>query len=140
MLIWLAGVVGTFALFVPPFFLPLYTRTLGYSSGTGAGLVAGFSLASAFGRITSGYTCDTLGSVNTLIGTLILTGVSMMALWPTSTTLAPLIVFVLINGASNGAYFSTFPTVVMNVFGSARVAVAMSMIVTGWIGGYLMVR
>ena len=31
------------------------------------------------------------------------------------------------------------PTVVGNVFGSARVAVAMGMIVTGWAGGYLMV-
>ncbi|KAJ4232038.1 hypothetical protein NW759_002430 [Fusarium solani] len=30
------------------------------------------------------------------------------------------------------------PTVVGNVFGSARVAMAMSMILTGWAGGYLM--
>lgn len=32
------------------------------------------------------------------------------------------------------------PTVVANVFGSARAAVVMSMILTSWIGGYLMVR
>ncbi|KAL3486427.1 hypothetical protein BJX62DRAFT_242036 [Aspergillus germanicus] len=30
------------------------------------------------------------------------------------------------------------PTVVGNVFGSARVSVAMGMMVTGWAGGYLM--
>ncbi|KAK7423520.1 hypothetical protein QQX98_000977 [Neonectria punicea] len=30
------------------------------------------------------------------------------------------------------------PTVVGNTFGSARVSVAMGMIVTGWVGGYLM--
>jgi hypothetical protein len=40
---------------------------------------------------------------------------------------------------SNGGFFSTMPTVVSNVFGSARVSVAMSMVITGWIGGYLMV-
>ena len=31
------------------------------------------------------------------------------------------------------------PTVVGNVFGSARVSVAMGMIVSGWVGGYLLV-
>jgi hypothetical protein len=36
-------------------------------------------------------------------------------------------------------FFATMPTVLGNVFGSARVAVAMGMIVTGWAGGYLMV-
>lgn len=63
----------------------------------------------------------------------------MLALWPASTTLAPLIAFVILNGAANGGFFSTIPTVVGNVFGSQRVSVAMAMIVTGWGGGYLMV-
>ena len=63
----------------------------------------------------------------------------MLALWPVSTSLAPMIVFVVMNGISNGGFFSTMPTVVGNVFGSAKVSVAMGMIVTGWTGGYLMV-
>jgi MFS family permease len=46
---------------------------------------------------------------------------------------------VIINGAANGGFFSTTPTVVGNVFGSRRVGVAMGMIVSGWAGGYLMV-
>ena len=41
--------------------------------------------------------------------------------------------------AEAAGFFSTMPTVVGNTFGSARVSVAMSMIVTGWAGGYLMV-
>ncbi|KAK4076761.1 uncharacterized protein Triagg1_4364 [Trichoderma aggressivum f. europaeum] len=36
-----------------------------------------------------------------------------------------------INGASNGMYFATVPTAVGNIFGSARVSVALGMIVTG---------
>ena len=47
--------------------------------------------------------------------------------------------FVIINGASNGGFFATIPTVVGSEFGSQRVSVAMGMIVTGWVGGYLLV-
>jgi len=63
---------------------------------------------------------------------------SMLVLWPVSDSLAPLIAFVIVNGAANGGFFSTMPTVVGSVFGSVRVGVAMGMIVTGWAGGYLM--
>ncbi|KAK5997595.1 putative transporter MCH2-like protein [Cladobotryum mycophilum] len=137
-LLFIASALGTFPLFVPPFFLPLYTKALGLSSATGAGLVAGFSLSSAVGRIFSGVACDKFGPVNVLFISLILTAVSMLAIWPASESLGPLVVFVLINGASNGGFFSTMPTVVSNIFGSARVSVVMSMVITGWVGGYLM--
>ncbi|KAK1997021.1 MFS general substrate transporter [Colletotrichum falcatum] len=138
LVVFLAGAVGTFPLFVPPFFLPLYSKSIGLSSSTGAGLVAGFNFSSAIGRIGCGTLCDTFGALNVLCVSLVLSAVSMLAIWPASTTLGPMIVFVVVNGISNGGFFSTMPTVVGNVFGSARVSVAMSMIVTGWAGGYLM--
>lgn len=109
------------------------------SASTGAGLLAGFNFASAFGRIGCGFLSDVVGPLNTLFMSFMLTALSMLALWPESTKVAPLAVFVVINGAANGGFFSTMPTVVGNVFGSARVAVAMAMIVTGWTGGYLLV-
>ncbi|KAK1243453.1 hypothetical protein MKX07_004081 [Trichoderma sp. CBMAI-0711] len=137
-LVFIGSAIGTFPLFVPPFFIPLYTRSLGFSTNVGAGLVAGFSLSSAAGRILSGFASDKVGSINTVLASLVLTAATMLAIWPTSTALAPLIVFVVINGAANGAFFSTMPTAISKVFGSARVAVAMSMVVTGWVGGYLM--
>ncbi|CAM1506081.1 Fc.00g057220.m01.CDS01 [Cosmosporella sp. VM-42] len=136
--IFLAGAIATFPLFVPPFFIPLYAKSIGLSSSTGAGLVAAFSFSSAVGRVCCGILCDKLGALNVLLVSLLLTGVSMLALWPVSTTLAPMIAFVIFNGISNGGFFSTMPTVVGNIFGSARVSVAMGMIVTGWAGGYLM--
>ncbi|TIC89679.1 Monocarboxylate transporter 8 [Colletotrichum higginsianum] len=120
LVVFLAGAVGTFPLFVPPFFLPC------------------FNFSSAIGRICCGALCDKLGALNVLCASLTLSAVSMLAIWPVSTTLGPMIVFVIVNGISNGGFFSTMPTVVGNVFGSARVSVAMSMIVTGWAGGYLM--
>lgn len=112
---------------------------MGLSSSTGAGLLAGFNFASAVGRIICGHFCDVFGPLNTLMVSLMLTAISMLTLWPASTSLAPLTVFVVVNGASNGGFFATMPTVVSNTFGSARVSIAMGMIVTGWVGGYLMV-
>lgn len=49
--LFFAGAFATFPLFVPPFFLPLYSRSLGLSSSAGAGLVAGFNFSSAVGRL-----------------------------------------------------------------------------------------
>ena len=140
LIIFIAGAIATFPLLVPPFFLPLYSRSLGLSSSTGAGLLAGFNFSSAVGRILCGFLCDKFGPLNTLFSALLLSAVSMLALWPASTTLAPLAVFVVINGTANGGFFATMPTVVGNVFGSQRVSVAMGMIVTSWGGGYLLVN
>lgn len=104
-----------------------------------AGLVAGFNFSSAIGRLCFGFLSDKIGPVNTLFISLLLSAVSMLVIWPVSNSLAPLVVFVIINGAANGGFFSTMPTVVGTVFGSQRMGVAMGMIVTGWGGGYLMV-
>ena len=79
-----------------------------------------------------------MGPVNTLLLALVLSALSMLVIWPVSASLGPLIAFVVINGAANGGFFSTMPTVVGSVFGSRRVGVAMGMIVSGWAGGYLM--
>nr|POE63238.1 aspyridones efflux protein apdf [Quercus suber] len=137
-LLFLAGAVATFPLLVPPFFLPLYCNSINLSSSAAAGLVAAFNFASALGRIGAGFLSDRIGPLNTLFGFLVLSAVSMLVLWPLSTTLGPLIAFAIINGAANGGFFALMPTVAGRTFGSARVSTAMGMLVTGWSGGYLM--
>ncbi|EAU39319.1 conserved hypothetical protein [Aspergillus terreus NIH2624] len=137
-ILFATGAIATFPLLVPPFFLPLYTDSLGMSSSAGAGVVAAFNFSSAVGRLICGFCSDLAGPLNTLFLSLLLSALSMLVLWPASTSIGPLIVFVIINGMSNGGFFSTMPTVVGNVFGSARVPVAMGMVVTGWAGGYLL--
>jgi hypothetical protein len=122
--LFLAGAIATFPLFVPPFFLPLYSNSVGLSSSAGAGLVAGFNFSSAIGRLGCGLMSDAAGPLNTLFLSLVLSAGSMLILWPVSNTLGPLIAFVIINGIANGGFFATMPTVVGNVFGSARVSVA----------------
>lgn len=137
--VFLAGAVATFPLLVPPFFIPLYTASMGRAPRTGAALVAAFNFSSAIGRLIWGVSSDSLGPLNTLIMCLLLNALTIIIMWPLSTSIAPLAVFVIINGAANGGFFSTMPTVVGTVFGSARVSVAMAMVVTGWAGGYLLV-
>lgn len=137
-LLFAACTIATFPLLVPPFFLPMYASSLGLSAHTGALLVAGFNFASALGRIVTGLLGDKLGALNSLILSLLLSAISMLALWPISTSLAPLVVFTVVNGAGNGGFFAIMPTVVSNLFGSQRVSTAMGMMVTSWAGGYLM--
>lgn len=135
---FVASAVGVFALFVPPYYLPLFAQSIGLSSTTGAGLVAAFNACNAIGRFIAGPLCDKVGPLNMFVITMVLNAVSMLAIWPVSNSLTPLILFATINGVANGSYFTTQPTVVAGIFGPGRAAVAMSMSVTGWTGGYLM--
>jgi MFS family permease len=135
---FISGVIATFPLFVPPFFIPLYAGSVGLSASTGAALLAGFNLASAVGRISFGLVCDSLGAVHALLISLFLSAISMLAIWPVSQEIGPLTVFVIVGGLANGGFFSTIPTAVGSVFGTTKITVAMGMIATGWGGGYLM--
>lgn len=135
---FVAGAIGTFALFVPPFYLPLFAQSLGLSSTTGAALVAAFNACNAVGRFTGGPLCDKIGPSNTLVIAMMLNAVSMLAIWPVSNALGPLLAFAVLNGVANGAHFTVFPTVVASIFGPGRAAVAMSMSITGWTFGYLL--
>lgn len=126
--LFFAGALATFPLFVPPFFLPLYSKSLGLSSSAGAGLVAGFNFSSAVGRLLLGLNADFIGPLNTLLVSLVVSAMSMLVIWPISNSLGPLIAFVIINGVANGGFFAVMPTVVGAVFGPRRVSVAMGMI------------
>ena len=136
--VFAAGATGTFALFVPPYYLPLFAQSIGLSAGTGAGIVAAFNACTAVGRFGSGYLCDKIGPVNTFLLTMLLNATSMLAIWSISNTLGPLLVFAMLNGVANGSFFTALPTVITGMFGPTRGAVAMGMAVTGWTGGYLM--
>lgn len=100
--IWVASAIATFPLLVPPFFLPLYGQSLGLSTFSSAALVAGFNMSSAIGRISFGQLSDVIGPVNALILAMVINGIGMLLIWPLSSQLAPLIVFVILGGMSMG--------------------------------------
>ena len=135
---FVASAIGVFALYIPPYYLPLFAQSIGLSSTTGAGLVAAFNACNAIGRFCAGPLCDKVGPLNMFVMVMAVNAVSMLAIWPVSNTLGPLVVFATVNGVANGAYFTTQPTVVAGIFGPGRATVAMSMSVTGWSAGYLM--
>ncbi|KAM0695386.1 hypothetical protein Q7P36_005745 [Cladosporium allicinum] len=137
-LLFFAGALGIFPIFVPPYCMPTFAESIGLSSGTGAGLVAAFNAASAIGRISSGFLSDKIGSVNVALMSMSLLGTTMFLIWPFASTLGVLIVFVLIAGVAVGGFFSMMPTVVGHIFGSANMSVTMGMILTSWTFGYLL--
>jgi len=84
---FVASAIGVFALFVPPYYLPLFARSIGLSSSTGAGLVAVFNACNAIGRFAAGPLCDKIGPLNMFVITMVLNAVSMLAIWPVSNSL-----------------------------------------------------
>jgi MFS transporter, MCT family, solute carrier family 16 (monocarboxylic acid transporters), member 3 len=136
--IFLAGATVTFTLFVPPFFLPLFAKSIGLNSGTGAALVASFNACTAIGRFIAGPACDKFGPLNTFVVAVALNAITTLAIWPVSSALPSLVVFAILNGISNGAFFTTLPTVVVSMVDPSRHAMGMSLSITGWTGGYLM--
>ncbi|KAH8700721.1 major facilitator superfamily domain-containing protein [Talaromyces proteolyticus] len=136
-MLFIAGSIGTFTLFVPPFFLPLFAQSIGLSASVGAAIVAGFNGCTALGRFSAGFACDRFGALNTLLLTMAVNAGSMLAIWPVSSRLAPLVVFAALNGIANGAFFVAMPTAVGYTYPS-KAAVAMAMSISGWTGGYLM--
>ena len=106
-LLFMAGFVGIFALYIPSFFLPTVAASIGLSSTTVAGVMACYNACMAVGRLGSGIACDKLGSTNMLLLTMTLNAVTMLAIWSVASTLTVLIVFAALNGIANGAFFVT---------------------------------
>ena len=136
--VFLAGATLIFTLFIAPFFLPLSAQSIGLSSNVGAGLVAALNACTAVGRFVAGPLCDRIGPLNTFAITVVLNALTMLAMWPVSSTLPLLVIFATLNGTSNGAFFTTLPTVVASMVDPSRAATSMSLSITGWTAGYLM--
>ncbi|KAI9359227.1 major facilitator superfamily transporter [Zopfochytrium polystomum] len=131
--------IALFPLYVPPFFLPLYANSIGLTASMSSMILAGYNLSSALGRLSFGVFADSmLGSLNSIVGCLLLVGVSTLVIWPFATTVAPLIIFGVVNGLCSGGMFSLFPGTVANIFGSRDLSQVFSLIVAFWLPGYFL--
>ncbi|CAI6096011.1 unnamed protein product [Clonostachys chloroleuca] len=133
----LAGAVAVFAMYVPPYFLPLFASSIELSSSMGAGLVAGFGASTAMGRLIGGWFCDRVGAVNALAITTLGNSLSMFAIWPVSSSPPPLFVFAILNGCANGSFFVALPTAVASIAASGSAAASVSLMIFFWAPGYL---
>lgn len=79
-----------------------------------------------------------LGPVNSMIFSLVLVGLSALALWPFASSLGLIVFFSIVNGVGSGGFFSLMPVVVGAIFGD-DITTVMSMLSTSWFFGYFMV-
>ncbi|KAK4053336.1 hypothetical protein OIO90_003948 [Microbotryomycetes sp. JL221] len=137
-LFFAAGAIVVFPLFVPPFFLPLFARSvIGLTPGASAALLAGFNIASAVGRIVFGIGADMyLGAVNAMLACLMGFAISTLLIWPFATSVAPLALFAILSGAAVGGFFSLIPGFLATLFGTKTLSVAFPMIITSFVPGY----
>lgn len=132
-----AAAIGVFGLYVPPFFLPLFSASIGLPASTGAALVAGFGAAGAIGRLAAGWVSDRIGPFNALALAALLNAMSMLAIWPVSSSSPPLFVFALINGCANGGFFVGLPNAAAAI-APASAAASISLMTTFYTPGYLL--
>lgn len=137
-LLFIAGFIGIFALYIPSFFLPTVAISIGLSPSTAAAVMACYNACMAVGRLSSGIACDKLGATNMLLATMALNAVTMLAIWSVASTFAVLIVFAALNGIANGAFFVTMPTAIGRLLGPRAAPAGIGMAVTGWTIGNLL--
>ena len=92
---FIAGNDATFTLFVPPNYLHLFASSIGLSSGIGAARVAAFNLCHAAVLFFNDTMSDKVES---------------------------LVVFAILDGIANGAFFAVFPTEVASILDHDRAA------------------
>ncbi|KAM0270623.1 hypothetical protein ACHAQH_009384 [Verticillium albo-atrum] len=128
---------ATFPLFIPPYFIPIFARTVtSWEHAAVLGLAA-WNVASTIGRVGAGHLSDSLlGPMNSLVLCLLLTGLSMLAVWPFASSMAVLMVFIVLNGIGCGAFFSLVPVVLGSAFGVMNVLGTIPLIWTAWFFGF----
>ncbi|KAH6987070.1 major facilitator superfamily domain-containing protein [Ilyonectria destructans] len=137
-LIIVAGTaLSCFPLFIPPYFIPIFSRSMGYSNQIAIITLAAWNLASTVGRVLAGYAADSLlGPINSLIICLLFTGISSLVIWPLSSSIGVFSVFLVLNGMGCGSFFSLVPPVIGATFGGENTLGILPIVWTTWFCGF----
>ncbi|KAK7430674.1 hypothetical protein QQZ08_002718 [Neonectria magnoliae] len=100
---FLAIVAGTalscFPLFILPYLIPIFPRSMGHSNQIAIVILAAWNFASTVGRVLAGCTADSLlDPINSLIICLLFKGISSLVIWPLSSSIGVSSVFLVFNG------------------------------------------
>ncbi|GJE90222.1 MFS general substrate transporter [Phanerochaete sordida] len=102
---------------VPTYFLTTYSvSVLSYSARTASLLLAINNAVNSVARISMGILADRVGRQNTLIVSVLLSAVSVLALWP-SAPRPRFTAFVVCYGVLAGGYNALLPTTIAEVYG-----------------------
>jgi MFS family permease len=135
-----ATVLSTFSLFIPPYFIPLFARSMGYSQQIAIVTLAAWNLASTVGRIGAGIAADRLlGPLNSLLVCLLFMGLSSLVVWPLSQTTGVFAVYLVFNGLGCGAFFSLVPSTLGQLFGGKNTMGIVPIVWTTWFCGFFFV-
>ncbi|KAG5972517.1 hypothetical protein E4U58_006519 [Claviceps cyperi] len=135
----LGGAIGCFPLFVPPYFIPVFARSVSSSASTSLIALTVWNLASAFGRVFAGYSADSfLGTMNSMVVSLFLSGVSNLCIWPFVDSLGLLVLFAIVNGVGSGSFFSLFPLALTTTFGASNVMSILPIMWQAWMFGFFL--
>ncbi|OLN97177.1 putative transporter MCH4-like protein 2 [Colletotrichum chlorophyti] len=134
-------VVGTvlacFPLFIPPYFIPIFSRSMGYSKEIGIIILAAWNLSSTLGRIAAGWVADTLlGPVESLAICILFMSLSSLIVWPLSSSIGIFSVYLIFNGIGCGAFFSLTPIAVSSTFGGENTLSIIPVVWTTWFCGF----
>lgn len=133
--------IACFPLFIPPYFIPIFARSISDSASTSIIALSIWNVASTVGRVFAGFTADSfLGPINSLIISLFFCGVSALAIWPFASSVGTLSLFAVVNGIGCGSFFSLFPTVVGAVFGAENTLGVLPIMWGTWFFGFFFVR
>ncbi|KAF9465457.1 major facilitator superfamily domain-containing protein [Collybia nuda] len=102
---------------IPMYYLTSYSvSVLSYSRSTGSLLLALNSGVNSIARVVMGILADQVGRQNTMIGSVLLSGLSVLALWYDAPR-ARFISFVVLYGIYAGGYNALLPTTITEIYG-----------------------
>ncbi|RGP74712.1 mch2 monocarboxylate permease [Fusarium sporotrichioides] len=129
--------LSCFPLFIPPYFIPIFSRSMGYSNQVAIVILAAWNLASTVGRVLGGYTADhLLGPLNSLIVCLLCIGLSSLVVWPLASSVGVFSVFLIFNGIGCGAFFSLVPPMLGATMGPENTLGILPIVWTTWFCGF----
>jgi len=102
--------------------IPLYYQTtyavyvLGFSPTMASMLLAVNNGVNSISRISMGLMADYVGRQNTIVGCVVLSGVSVFALWFNASR-GRFLAFVVVYGMASGGYSALLPTVIADIYG-----------------------
>ncbi|RSL92206.1 hypothetical protein CEP52_013953 [Fusarium oligoseptatum] len=137
LLIAVGTAISCFPLFIPPYFIPIFSRSMGYSNQMAIVILAAWNLASTVGRVLGGYTADVLlGPLNSLVLCLLFIGLSSIVVWPLASTVGIFSVFLIFNGIGCGAFFSLVPPMIGATMGAENTLGILPILWTTWFCGF----
>jgi MFS family permease len=132
-----AGAIGIFPIYAPSFFLPYINDALGLSNSESIATIACLLACMSLGRVLTGLICDRVGSMNALFVASLVNATSLFVVWPFSYNLGLVMLFVVLNGLSNGGFSVAMPTAVGRHLPVDEAPGALAILFTGWAPGIL---